>query len=138
MEPDLRPSDCIFDLAIVAGERSRELAINSPFETPELVHLIRLIKRAMDGRKVLTRSVRGIAGSAGDWSRGVNGVSGASVICWPALTPAAGLPKSQNHIEITNEPETTSGSAKCRGTHHAMHSGCAASRKLFQNMNVAA
>jgi hypothetical protein len=36
-----RPSDRIFHLAITAGQRSRELAINDPFETPELAHLIR-------------------------------------------------------------------------------------------------
>jgi hypothetical protein len=38
----------------MAGERSRELAINDPFGTPELAHLIRLARRALNDRKVPT------------------------------------------------------------------------------------
>ena len=44
------PSNCIFHLAITAGNRSCELAINDPFETPELAHLITLTRRAMPDR----------------------------------------------------------------------------------------
>lgn len=53
------PSDHIFHLAITACERSRELAINDPFETPELAHLIRLTRRALNDRKVLTPETLG-------------------------------------------------------------------------------
>jgi hypothetical protein len=42
----------IFHLTITAGERSRELAINDPFEAPELALLIRLARRAMRDRLV--------------------------------------------------------------------------------------
>jgi len=47
------PFDRIFHLAIKAGNRSRERAINDPSETPELAHLIALIRRAMRDRQVL-------------------------------------------------------------------------------------
>lgn len=46
-------SDCIFHLAITAGNRSRELAIDDPFETSELAYLITLTRRAMCDRQVL-------------------------------------------------------------------------------------
>ena len=48
--PDAR----IFHLTITDGERSRELAINDPFEAPELAQLIRLTRRAMRDRTVQT------------------------------------------------------------------------------------
>ncbi|MDR6790737.1 hypothetical protein J2Y58_004120 [Sphingomonas sp. BE138] len=48
------PFDRIFHLAIMAGNRSCELAINDPFETSELAHLITLIRRAMRDRQVLS------------------------------------------------------------------------------------
>lgn len=41
------PSDRIFHLAITAGNRSGELAINDSFEASELAHLITLTRRAM-------------------------------------------------------------------------------------------
>lgn len=44
----------IFHLTITDGERSRELAVNDPFEAPELAFLIRLTRRAMRDRLVLT------------------------------------------------------------------------------------
>lgn len=53
------PSDRIFHLAITTGERSRELAINDTFETPELAHLIRLTRRVLNDRKVLTPDTLG-------------------------------------------------------------------------------
>lgn len=48
------PSKRIFHLAITAGSRSCELAINDPFETPELAHLITLIRRAICDRQILS------------------------------------------------------------------------------------
>ena len=48
--PDAR----IFHLTITSGERSRELAVNDPFEAPEFAMLIRLTRRAMRDRLVLT------------------------------------------------------------------------------------
>jgi hypothetical protein len=48
------PSDRIFHPAITAGNRHRELAINNPFETSELVHLITLTRRAVRDRQVLS------------------------------------------------------------------------------------
>ena len=48
------PSDRIFHLTITAGNRHRELAINDPFETPELAHLITLTRRAVRDRQVLS------------------------------------------------------------------------------------
>ena len=53
------PSERIFHLTITAGGRSRELAINDPFEAPELAHLIRLTRRALNDRKVLTPETLG-------------------------------------------------------------------------------
>lgn len=47
-------SDRIFHLTITAGNRHRELAINDPFETPELAHLITLTRRAVRDRQVLS------------------------------------------------------------------------------------
>lgn len=44
----------IYHLAITSGERSRELAINDPYEAPELAHLIGLTRRALNDRQVLT------------------------------------------------------------------------------------
>jgi len=44
------PSDRIFPLAITARNRSCELAINDPFETFELAHLITLTRRAVRDR----------------------------------------------------------------------------------------
>ena len=55
--PEPRPaaSDArVFHLAITAGDRSRELAINDPFETPELARLITLTRRALRDRQVMT------------------------------------------------------------------------------------
>ena len=52
-DPALPAADArIFHLTITAGERSRELAINDPFEAPELALLIRLARRAMRDRLV--------------------------------------------------------------------------------------
>jgi len=48
------PEARIFHLTITDGERSRELAVNDPFEAPELAFLIRLTRRAMRDRLVLT------------------------------------------------------------------------------------
>lgn len=48
------PSDRIFHLTITAGKRTRELAINDPFEAPEFAHLIRLTRRALRDRQVLS------------------------------------------------------------------------------------
>ena len=54
-EPALPAPDArIFHLTITAGERSRVLAINDPFEASELALLIRLTRRAMRDRLVLT------------------------------------------------------------------------------------
>lgn len=44
----------ILHLRITSGDRSRELAINDPFEAPELAMLIRLTRRALRDRQVLT------------------------------------------------------------------------------------
>lgn len=46
------PEARIFHLTIMAGDRSRELAVNDPFEAPELAQLIRLTRRAMRDRVV--------------------------------------------------------------------------------------
>jgi hypothetical protein len=46
-------SDRIFHLAITVGNRSRERAINDPFETSQLTHPIALTRRAMRDRQVL-------------------------------------------------------------------------------------
>ena len=48
-----RPASRIFHLAITAGNRSRELAINDPLEIPELALLITLNRRAVRDRWVL-------------------------------------------------------------------------------------
>lgn len=48
------PEARIFHLTITAGERSRELAVNDPFEAPELAMLIRLVRRALRDRLVLS------------------------------------------------------------------------------------
>lgn len=48
------PSDRIFHLAIMAGNRSRELAINAPFETSELAYPITLTRRSMHDHQVLS------------------------------------------------------------------------------------
>ena len=48
------PKARIFHLWIMDGERARELAINDPFDTPELALLYRLTRRALRDRKVLT------------------------------------------------------------------------------------
>ncbi len=48
------PFDRIFHLAIRAGNRHRKLAINDPFETPELARLIALTRRAVRDRQVLS------------------------------------------------------------------------------------
>lgn len=54
-EPEPAASDArVFHLAITAGDRSRELAINDPFETPELARLITLTRRALRDRQVMT------------------------------------------------------------------------------------
>ena len=70
-EPALAgPSDRIFHLAITAGNRSRELAINDPFETSELAHLITLTRRAMRDRQVLSPNMLDgvqFAASAAAW-----------------------------------------------------------------------
>jgi len=47
-----RAFDRIFHFAITTGNRTRELAINEPLETPELAHLITLTQRAVYGRQV--------------------------------------------------------------------------------------
>lgn len=52
-DPPLPATDArIFHLTITAGDRSRELAVNDPFESPELALLIRLTRRAMRDRTV--------------------------------------------------------------------------------------
>lgn len=51
------PEARIFHLTITAGDRSRELAVNDPFEAPELAQLIRLTRRAMRDRQVLTHAM---------------------------------------------------------------------------------
>jgi len=48
------PSDRIFHLTITARNRTRELAVNDPFETPELAHLVALTRRAVRDRQVLS------------------------------------------------------------------------------------
>jgi hypothetical protein len=48
------PSDRIFHLAITAENRHRELAVNDPFEVPELARLIALNQRAVCDRQVLS------------------------------------------------------------------------------------
>ena len=48
------PSDRIFHLAITAANRHRELAVNDPFDTPGLAHLIALTRRAVRDRQVLS------------------------------------------------------------------------------------
>lgn len=48
------PFNRIFQLTITAGNRTRELAINDPFETLELAHLITLNQRAVRDRQVLS------------------------------------------------------------------------------------
>lgn len=54
LEPAPAASDArIFHLAITAGDRSRELAINDPFATPELARLITLTRRALRDRQVM-------------------------------------------------------------------------------------
>lgn len=47
------PEARIFHVAITSGDRSRELAVNDPFEAPELAMLIRLTRRALRDRLVL-------------------------------------------------------------------------------------
>ena len=49
----------VLHLAITAGDRSRELAINDPFETPELARLITLTRRALRDRQVMTAATMG-------------------------------------------------------------------------------
>lgn len=63
------PSDRIFHLAITAGNRSRELAINDSFETSELAHLITLTRRAMRPSGVVAEHVGCVqfAASAAAW-----------------------------------------------------------------------
>ena len=48
------PSDRIFHLTIMTGKRTRELAINDPADITELAHLIRLTRRALRDRQVLS------------------------------------------------------------------------------------
>lgn len=48
--PDAR----IYHLHIVSADRSRELAINDPFEAPELARLISLVRRCLRDREVIT------------------------------------------------------------------------------------
>lgn len=52
-EPSAAASDArIFHVTITAGDRSRELAVHDPFETPELAMLIRLTRRVIRDRIV--------------------------------------------------------------------------------------
>lgn len=54
-EPQAPASDArIFHVTINSGALSRELAVNDPFEAPELAMLIRLVRRALRDRLVLT------------------------------------------------------------------------------------
>ncbi len=54
-EPAPAPPEArIFHVAITAGDRSRELAINDPFDAPELARLITLTRRALRDRQVFT------------------------------------------------------------------------------------
>jgi hypothetical protein len=54
-EPEPAPPEArIFHLWITDGERARELAINDPFEAPELALLYLLTRRALRDRQVLT------------------------------------------------------------------------------------
>lgn len=48
------PFNRIFHLTITAGNWTRGLAINDPFERPELAHLITLNQRAVRDRQVLS------------------------------------------------------------------------------------
>ena len=64
-EPAPAASDArVFHLAITAGDRSRELAINDPFEAPELARLITLIRRALRDRQVMTAATMNDEGLA--------------------------------------------------------------------------
>lgn len=51
------PFDRIFYLAITVGNRHRELAINDPFELPELAYMIMLIQRAVRDSQVLSSNM---------------------------------------------------------------------------------
>ena len=54
-EPQRPAADArIFHVTITSGNRTRTLAVNDPFEAPELALLIRLTRRAMRDRLVLT------------------------------------------------------------------------------------
>lgn len=48
------PDDRIFHLRITAADRTRELAINDPFDTPEFARLISLTRRCLRDRRVFT------------------------------------------------------------------------------------
>ncbi len=48
------PSDRIIHLRLTADGRSRELAINDPYETPDLARLVSLVRRALNDRQVVT------------------------------------------------------------------------------------
>lgn len=48
------PPDRIFHFGITAGNRTRELVVNDPFETPELARLIALTRCALRNRQVLS------------------------------------------------------------------------------------
>ncbi|WP_230771832.1 hypothetical protein [Sphingomonas sp. Leaf4] len=54
-EPVLaRPGDRIIHLRLTVDGRSRELAINDPYETPDLARLVSLVRRALNDRQVVT------------------------------------------------------------------------------------
>ena len=64
------PPDRIFHLAVTAGNRSRELEINDPFEISELAHLITLTRRALRDHQVLSPNMLDgvqFAASAAAW-----------------------------------------------------------------------
>ena len=47
------PESRIFHLTITSGERSRELAINDPFDAPELAKLVTLTRVCLRDRQVM-------------------------------------------------------------------------------------
>lgn len=96
------PSDRIFHLAITAGNRSRELAINGPFETSELAHLITLTRRAMRDRQVLSPNM-------------LDGVQfAASAAAWVGAQSAQSRRRSEPLTSRTNAGPMIAATGRCR------------------------
>lgn len=96
------PSDRIFHLAITAGNRSRELAINDPFETSELAHLITLTRRAMRDRQVLSPNM-------------LDGVQfAASAAAWLDAQSAQSRRRSEPLTNRTNAGPMIAATGRCR------------------------